>query len=30
MVAYYHDDIIFEDTAFGILKGEHVKICGAY
>ncbi|MFT7050253.1 MAG: ketosteroid isomerase-like protein [Psychroserpens sp.] len=25
MVAYYHDDIIFEDAAFGILKGEHAK-----
>jgi len=25
MVACYHDDIVFEDPAFGILKGERAK-----
>ena len=25
MIACYHDDIIFEDPAFGILQGEHAK-----
>lgn len=25
MVSYYHDDIIFEDPAFGILKGKRAK-----
>nr|WP_321243272.1 nuclear transport factor 2 family protein [uncultured Psychroserpens sp.] len=25
MVACYHDDIVFEDPAFGVLKGEHAK-----
>ncbi|MAX71619.1 MAG: limonene-1,2-epoxide hydrolase [Flavobacteriaceae bacterium] len=25
MVSYYHDDIIFQDPAFGILKGERAK-----
>lgn len=25
MIAYYHDDIVFEDPAFGILKGERAK-----
>ncbi len=25
MVSYYHDDIVFEDPAFGVLKGEHAK-----
>lgn len=25
MVSYYHKDIIFEDPAFGILKGERAK-----
>lgn len=25
MVSYYHDDIVFEDPAFGILKGNRAK-----
>lgn len=25
MVACYHDDIVFEDPAFGVLKGDHAK-----
>lgn len=25
MVIHYHDDIVFEDPAFGVLKGEHAK-----
>ncbi len=25
MVSYYHEDIVFEDPAFGILKGERAK-----
>ncbi|WP_299126129.1 nuclear transport factor 2 family protein [uncultured Winogradskyella sp.] len=25
MITYYHDDIVFEDPAFGILRGERAK-----
>jgi limonene-1,2-epoxide hydrolase len=25
MVAFYHDEVVFEDPAFGLLKGEHAK-----
>ena len=25
MVSYYHDDVIFQDPAFGVLKGERAK-----
>lgn len=25
MAACYHDDIVFEDPAFGVLRGEHAK-----
>lgn len=25
MVSYYHDDIVFEDPAFGVLKGDKAK-----
>jgi len=25
MIAYYHDDIVFEDPAFGVLKGDKAK-----
>jgi len=25
MVGFYHDDVVFEDPAFGILNGEHAK-----
>ncbi|WP_299117135.1 nuclear transport factor 2 family protein [uncultured Winogradskyella sp.] len=25
MISYYHDDIIFEDPAFGVLKGDRAK-----
>lgn len=25
MVKLYHDDVVFEDPAFGVLKGEHAK-----
>ena len=25
MVSCYHDDVVFEDPAFGVLKGEHAR-----
>ncbi|WP_047546020.1 nuclear transport factor 2 family protein [Psychroserpens sp. Hel_I_66] len=25
MISNYHDDVVFEDPAFGVLKGEHAK-----
>lgn len=25
MVKFYHNDVVFEDPAFGVLKGEHAK-----